>query len=119
MKAAIVFLGVVTLLGYFACTSKTQSPEQVKEKTAQATSELKQNVQAVAQGVKEGWNRDRPLDINAATKDQLMSLPGMTAAAADRVIAGRPYTAPGDLVNRHVLSQAEYSKIADRITAKK
>ena len=31
------------------------------------------------------------LDPNAATKDQLTAVPGMTAAAADALIAGRPY----------------------------
>ena len=31
------------------------------------------------------------LDPNSATKEQLASLPGMTAATADKLIAGRPY----------------------------
>jgi DNA uptake protein ComE-like DNA-binding protein len=31
------------------------------------------------------------LDPNTATKEQLMTLPGMSAAAADALIAGRPY----------------------------
>ena len=31
------------------------------------------------------------LDPNAATKEQLVAVPGMTAAAADALIAGRPY----------------------------
>jgi DNA uptake protein ComE-like DNA-binding protein len=31
------------------------------------------------------------LDPNAATREQLVAVPGMTAAAADALIAGRPY----------------------------
>jgi len=31
------------------------------------------------------------LDPNSATKEQLVAVPGMTAAAADALIAGRPY----------------------------
>ena len=31
------------------------------------------------------------LDPNAATRDQLVAVPGMTAAAADALISGRPY----------------------------
>jgi DNA uptake protein ComE-like DNA-binding protein len=31
------------------------------------------------------------LDPNTATRDQLVAVPGMTAAAADALIAGRPY----------------------------
>jgi len=90
----------------------------VREKTAQATATLKGEAKAVAQGVREGWNRDHPLDLNNASKEQLMALP-MTAEQADRVIAGRPYNSPRDLVEKHVLRQTEYDKIADRVTVKK
>jgi len=58
-------------------------------------------------------------DLNTATKDQLLSLPGVTAAEADRVIAGRPYSEAGDVVTRRIMPKAEYDKIADRVTAKK
>jgi DNA uptake protein ComE-like DNA-binding protein len=47
------------------------------------------------------------------------SLPGTTDAEADRVIAGRPYDEPSDLVKRHILSKSEYDKIADQVTARK
>jgi competence protein ComEA len=57
--------------------------------------------------------------LNTATKDQLLSLPGVTAAQADRVIAGRPYNEPGEVVTRRIMPKAEYDKIADRVTAKK
>ena len=50
------------------------------------------DAKAVADGVKEGWNRNQPLDINKATKDQLQSLPGMSAEGAERIIDGRPYS---------------------------
>ena len=43
----------------------------------------------------------------------------MTAAEADRVIAGRPYDEPGELVTRRIMPKTEYDKIADRVTAKK
>jgi hypothetical protein len=43
----------------------------------------------------------------------------MTDGEADRVIAGRPYDEPSDLVKRHILPRDEYDKIADQITAKK
>src|ERR1700677_4273859 len=67
-----------------------QNPQEVREKTAEATAEAKSDVKAVADGIREGWNRNKPLDLNAASRDQLMSLPGMNAHDADRVIAGRP-----------------------------
>ncbi len=72
----------------------------------------------MAQGVKEGWNRDQPLDINKASKDQLLSLPGMSSEGADRIIGGRPYSSASELVSRRVISQSEYDKIKDQVTAK-
>jgi DNA uptake protein ComE-like DNA-binding protein len=102
-----------------SCTQQQQSPQELKEKTAQATAEAKSDAKAVAEGIREGWNRNNPLDLNTASRDQLIALPGMSGTEADRVIAGRPYNQPGDLVTRHIMSGTEYDKIADRITAKK
>ena len=114
----ILSLAVVSLLLAAACTSQKPSPDEVREKTAQATSDIKRDAQALAQGVKEGWNRDQPLDVNKATKDQLLSLPGINAERADRIVAGRPYSSSSDLVSRRVISQQEYDNIKDKVTAK-
>jgi competence protein ComEA len=72
--------------------------------------------------VRDGLTRpspDKPLDLNSASKSQLVSLPGLDAAAADRIIAGRPYASEHDLLERHIVSRDEYNKIADSITVKK
>lgn len=113
------FAVAMVLLGGLAACTPNQNPQELKEQTARATAELKVDAKAVAAGVREGWSRDKPLDVNAATKEQLISLPGVTGAEADRVIAGRPYDNPDQLVTRHILPKSEYDKIADRLTAKK
>ena len=107
------------LLAALAGCTQPQNSQDLKEKTAQATAEVKRDAKAVAAGIREGWSRDKPLDLNTATKEQLLSLPGVTTADADRVITGRPYSDPNDLVKRHILVKAEYDKIADQVTAKK
>jgi competence protein ComEA len=109
---------VVFLLAVLVGCSQPQNTQELKEKTAQATAEIKHDGEAVAAGIREGWSRDKPLDLNTATKDQLLSLPGVTAAEADRVIAGRPYSEPDDVVTRRIMPKAEYDKIADRVTAR-
>jgi DNA uptake protein ComE-like DNA-binding protein len=109
----------ILLLAAFAGCTKPQNTQELQEKTAQATAEVKRDAKAVAAGIREGWSRDKPLDLNTATKDQLLSLPGMTEAEADRVIAGRPYNDPSDLVKRHILPKVEYDKIADQVAARK
>jgi len=117
VKIIGAFTAVLLLLGV-GCTSQNPSPDEVKERAAQATSDIKRDAQALAQGVKEGWNRDKPLDLNHASKDQLLSLPGMSSEAADRVIADRPYSSARELVSRRVISEQEYAKIRDQVTAK-
>ncbi len=109
---------IALLAGLLGC-APNQNPEEVKEKTARATADLKSNAKAVAEGVREGWSRDKPLNLNTATKEQLTALPGVTAAEADKVIAGRPYDDPGELVTRGILPKGKYDKIADRLTVKK
>jgi DNA uptake protein ComE-like DNA-binding protein len=112
-------LAVIVLLMVFVGCAQKQSPQELREKTAEATAEAKSDAKAVADGIREGWNRNKPLDVNSASKADLMSLPGMSSGEADRVIAGRPYGTSDDMVRRHILSKAEYDRIADRVTAKR
>jgi DNA uptake protein ComE-like DNA-binding protein len=122
MRTNVIILAVMFLAGCTACNSKPSSPDQVREKTAEATAELKDNAKAVAQGVREGLARpgsDKPLDLNSASKSQLLSLPGITDDAADRIIAARPYSNTHELLDKRIISREEYNKIADSITVKK
>jgi competence protein ComEA len=112
-------ISLLLLAALAGCTQQQQSPEAIREKTAEATAEAKSDAKAVADGLREGWDRNKSLDLNTASREQLRSLPGMTDGEADRVIAGRPYDEPSDLVKRHILPRDEYDKIADQITAKK
>lgn len=59
------------------------------------------------------------VDINSATKEQLMALPGIDDATADKIIAARPYKAKTDLLHKNVLTKTEYSKVSSHIIAKK
>ncbi len=87
IKLAASLLTVLFLAG---CSSRQQNPQELKEKTAEATAALKSDAKAVAEGVREGWSRDKPLDLNHATKSQLRDLPGITADDADRIMAPAP-----------------------------
>jgi DNA uptake protein ComE-like DNA-binding protein len=112
------FFTIILFLVFLSGCTQQQRTQDLKEKTAQATAEAKRDTKAIVAGIREGWNRDKPLDINSATKDQLVTLPGVTAPLADRIIAGRPYKDPADLVTRHIVRKTTYGKIADRLVAK-
>jgi DNA uptake protein ComE-like DNA-binding protein len=100
-----------------ACTTK-DNPDEIRRRTAEATETMRRDTKAVVEGVKEGMGRDnKAVNINQASREDLLSLPGVTEHEADRIISGRPYDDAHDLVTRHVLPQAEYDKIHDRIIA--
>jgi DNA uptake protein ComE-like DNA-binding protein len=98
-----------------AC-SPNQSPAQLRQQTAEATETLKRDTKAVAEGVREGLSSKKTVDLNKASKDDLLSLPGINAPKADRMIAERPYASAHQLVSRHVLSEQQYSQLQDRVT---
>jgi helix-hairpin-helix protein len=56
-----------------------------------------------------------PIDLNRATVRAVEELPGITPSMAARIVAGRPYGSPDDLVDRHILTRRELDRIGDRI----
>lgn len=62
--------------------------------------------------------KDQLVDINGASKEALMKLPGISDALADKIIAGRPYRTKAHLVTHDILPQGVYESIKHRIVAK-
>lgn len=123
-----------------ACNSQQPSDEQLKQQAAQTTQQVKAGAQQaaadakvaaanaerkvndIAAGVKEGMKSDsKPaagtIDINSATEEQLVDLPGITGARAQRIMRGRPYGNPHELVSKGILTNEQFGRISGQVTA--
>ncbi|HEX3891506.1 MAG TPA: helix-hairpin-helix domain-containing protein [Terracidiphilus sp.] len=57
------------------------------------------------------------VDINHASLEGLMKVPGMTGTWAARIVRFRPYRAKNDLLERGVVPSEVYERIKDNIIA--
>jgi DNA uptake protein ComE-like DNA-binding protein len=127
-------------LALLGCTNHAgPNDQELRQKSAQATRDVRQGakqltadtkvaaakavngVNAVAQGIKDGVNTNKPgerVDINSASVARLALLPDVGISKAQDIVKGRPYRNARSLVSRGLLTQEQYDRIADQITAK-
>jgi DNA uptake protein ComE-like DNA-binding protein len=103
-----------------------KATEQLKRDSRQAAGELKKGTEqartqltAAAEGVKQGMNDKNSslVDLNSATKPQLMGLSGVDEPSANAIIADRPYRRPHDVVRKGAISEEQYAKISSNLSA--
>ena len=63
----------------------------------------------------QGGTQATKLDLNTASRRKLATLPGLTEADADRIIAGRPYAKKHDLVDKKILDERKFDVIRDEV----
>jgi len=100
---------LVLLVGLcFACGPLFGQTKNAEKKTAPATKSEN----------KKQEKKTELIDINSASKKDLMTLPGIGDAYSQKIIDGRPYRAKNELTQKNIIPQATYDKIADQIIAK-
>ena len=58
------------------------------------------------------------IDLNSASRDELMALDGIGEVRADAIIRARPFKAKTELVERRLIPEALYDRIADKVMAR-
>jgi DNA uptake protein ComE-like DNA-binding protein len=109
MKRRILFsffglLLVAVLISLSSAQTATGS-DQTKS-TQKASSSAKPSAKSAAK-----------MDINSASKDELMTLSGIGDATAQKIIDNRPYQAKNELVTKKIVPKSTYEKIKDQIIA--
>jgi DNA uptake protein ComE-like DNA-binding protein len=117
MRRALFCLLTLALLPSIGCTPAQRNSDTLRQDTAKATSEATKDAKAVVKGVEDGFKTKGAVDINTATQEQLVALPGISGTQAHRIIAGRPYATADELVKRHLVSKPEYDRIASQVEA--
>jgi hypothetical protein len=59
-----------------------------------------------------------PIDLNSASRDDLMTLEGIGEVRADAIIRSRPFKAKTELVERRIIPEALYEQIAGKVFAR-
>jgi len=57
------------------------------------------------------------VDINRATVDELLKIPGMTRSWAGRIVRFRPYRTKQDLLEHGIVTSEVYDRIKDYVIA--
>jgi hypothetical protein len=64
MRLRLIPLVTIGMAIFFAACNSNPTPDQIRKDTARDTATLKQDTQAVAEGVKEGLTNKKVIDLN-------------------------------------------------------
>src|SRR5579871_1981617 len=71
----------------------------------------------IAQTAKAPPPPEARIDLNHATVEELLTVPGITPSWAGRIVRFRPYRAKSDLMDRGIVTNEVYVRIKDYIIA--
>jgi DNA uptake protein ComE-like DNA-binding protein len=119
MVALVTVLSTLTAFASHATTAPKAKP-QVQASAASAPAPASEAKPAAKHAIakKPMAAAKEMLDINSASKEELMKLPGVGDAIADKIVAGRPFKSKYELLQKGLVNKTTYAKIRPMVVAK-
>ena len=118
IKTATIAMALLLAAGYgYAAEKKAEAPGTTAASSKAADKGAKRTTAAAA-AKKKAAAPVKLVDINSASKAELMKLPGISGTVAEKIIAGRPYNTKARLVTNKIISLETYQDLTRLIIAK-
>jgi DNA uptake protein ComE-like DNA-binding protein len=123
MKKSLSILAVCAFVVAFAVAANAQTsgstePAKPAEPAKAAAPATTTAPKAHSSSSTKSHESKPQVDLNSASKEDLMKLPGIGDATADKIIAGRPWKSKNELVSKNVCTKANYDKFHTMVIAK-
>ena len=112
------FTAAALAIGLLASApSMAQTPQPAPKTDKMAPASASKMAPAAESKMAPAAKADAKIDINTATKAELMAFKGIGDKYSDKIIAGRPYAKKDQLVSKNILPEATYKSISEQIIA--
>ena len=117
LVVSLVLAGLLALPLFAAAQGSTQSPAKAQASSATSTDASVASSTPTTK-MHSHHATSMKVDINSASKEELMKVPGIGEATADKIVGARPFTAKNELVTKKIVTRSQYAKISAHVIAK-
>jgi DNA uptake protein ComE-like DNA-binding protein len=107
IPAVLVAVAAFAFAATFAFAADTTAPATAPAKTTTTTHHSSSS---------KSHTTHPKTDLNTASKEDLMKLPGVDDATADKIVAARPFKSRTELESKNILTKEQYGKVSAMVT---